>query len=141
MYRWLREPRPSSDLGAWASPAGEYSLVVGHTSFGDFFLRHPKTGEFAILTTMSPSFTALGYDERTSFESEFLGDAGIIDQVLRLADVSLLEERLGELLADEVFIPVPYPFLGGSGRLDTYDKGNVWVFAGLIAQAHGIGAR
>jgi hypothetical protein len=140
MYRWLQEPNPSSDLGAWASLAGEYSLVVGYTSFGDFFLRHPRTKEFAILTTMSPGFITLGYDERTSFESDFLGDEGVIEQVLRPADVSLLEERLGELLADEVFIPVPYPFLGGSGGLDTYEKGDVWVFAGLIAQAHGIAA-
>jgi hypothetical protein len=140
MYRWLPEPRPSSDLGAWATLAGEYCLVVGYTSFGDFFLRHLRTKEFAILTTMCPSVTALGYDERTSFESEFLGAEGVIEQVLRPADVSLLEERLGELLADEIFIPVPYPFLGGSGSLDSYEKGNVWVFAGLVGQAHGIRA-
>jgi hypothetical protein len=138
MYRWLQEPRPTSDLGAWASLAGGYSLVVGYTMFGDFFLRHPKTREFAILTTMSPDLVPVGHDERRSFESEFLRDEDVIVQVLRPADVSLLEERLGRLLEDEVFIPVPYPFQGGSGRLDTYDKGDVWVFAGLIAQAHGI---
>jgi hypothetical protein len=93
------------------------------------------------LTTIFPDFIALGYDERASFESEFLGGQGVIEQVLRPADVSILEGRLGKLLEEEVFIPVPYPFLGGSGRLDTYEKGNVWVFAGLVGQAHGIGAR
>jgi hypothetical protein len=122
MYRWLDEPRPSSDLGAWETITGEFSLVVGYTYFGDFLLRHPKTREFAFLTTLSAEFIDLGYDEITLLEADFLMDKGVIDQVLRPADVSFLENKLGVLLANEIFIPVPYPFLGGSGEIDTYQK-------------------
>lgn len=140
MYRWLEETRRSSDLGAWETIAGEYTLVIGYTCFGDFSLRHPETREFAVMTTLSPDFIALGYDERDSFESEFLRDQGVIEQVLRPADVSILEYRLGALLPEEISSPVPYPFLGGSGSLDTYERASVWAFAGLVGQAHGIGS-
>ena len=58
---------------------------------------------------------------------------------LRPQDLAVLDRRLGDLRPDEVYYPVPFPSLGGSGELSTYDKGAVWVFADLVAQTLGFG--
>ena len=138
MYQMLEFARPSADLGCWESLTGEFASVVGYTSFGDFFLRSPRTDEYAILTTIDPDIVALGYNDLPSFKTFFLNNEEIVRDVIRPDDIIYLQSRLGSLLADEIFYPVPYPCLGGSGNLDTYQKGNVWAFAGLIGQAHGV---
>jgi carbonic anhydrase len=49
----------------------------------------------------------------------------VIEQVGRPALVAEIEKRLGSLKSDEVYFPVPYPFLGGSGTPETFDKGDL----------------
>ena len=48
-----------------------------------------------------------------------------------VVDLRLLQARLGELGPEQVYYPVPYPCLGGSGELSTFDRGDVWVFVDL----------
>ena len=48
-------------------------------------------------------------------------------------------ERVGALGDEEVYIPCPYPFLGGSGELTTYQKGRLWEFLHLVGQMRGLG--
>ncbi|PSK26501.1 T6SS immunity protein Tdi1 domain-containing protein, partial [Nocardia seriolae] len=35
---------------------------------------------------------------------------------------------------DQVYIPTPYPFLGGTKAPETYEIGDVWVFLDIVAQ-------
>ncbi|TMB28613.1 MAG: DUF1851 domain-containing protein [Deltaproteobacteria bacterium] len=60
-----------------------------------------------------------------------LKDAAFVEQFLRPNDLRLLQSRLGELGPEQVYYPVPYPCLGGSGELSTFDRGDVWVFVDL----------
>jgi len=60
--------------------------------------------------------------------------------VVRVDDLTQLSRRLGEPGLDEIFIPEPYPFLGGSGELSTYAKGEIWIFARIVGQMQGVGA-
>jgi hypothetical protein len=46
--------------------------------------------------------------------------------------VERVRARIGDPAANQVYLPVPYPFLGGSGEPDTYDKGDVWVFWSIV---------
>jgi hypothetical protein len=75
----------------------------------------------------------------SAFEDAILKDVAFIEQFLRPDDLRLLEAQLGELGPEEVYYPVPYPCLGGSGDLSTFDKGDVWVFADLLGQSLGVG--
>jgi hypothetical protein len=139
LFRLLDPPRPASDLGCWAEVSGRFSLVAGYTAFGNFFLLDPTTQQYAVLYTIGPELVPTNFLGSEAFASQFLTDAGIVQHLGRPDDVAALEERLGPLAPDEVFIPEPYPFLGGSGELNTFGKGNVWVFADLVGQTQGVG--
>ncbi len=62
----------------------------------------------------------------------------VVTHVLRPQLLAALEARLGQLAVDEVYYPVPFPFLGGSGAPETFAKGNVWVFASIVGQSWGL---
>jgi hypothetical protein len=102
-------------------------------------LLDPATQQYAVLYTIGPELVQTNFRGSEAFASGFLTDAGIVKHLGRPEDVAALEARIGPLARDEVFIPEPYPFLGGSGELDTFRKGNVWVFADLVGQMQGIG--
>jgi hypothetical protein len=139
LFRLLEPPQPVTRLGCWAQVSGRFTVIAGYTAFGDFFLLDPETQQYAVLYTIGPELVPTNFRGSQAFVSEFLTDAGIVEHLGRPQDVATLEARIGPLAIDEVFIPEPYPFLGGSGELDTFAKGNVWVFADLVGQMQGIG--
>jgi hypothetical protein len=140
MFRILKKPLPVDYcLGCWAKHMGRFSQVAGHTSFGDVFLRDPDSGQYAVLCPLTGErFPTSCYDRKT-FLNRFLGDPGIIERFARPTDVEQLRQRLGSLENEEVYIPCPYPFVGGSGELSTYQKGGLWEFIELVGLFHGLG--
>jgi len=78
------------------------------------------------------------FREVQEFEAEVLLNPAFAAVCLPPEDIELVAGRLGPLSTDEVFYPVPYPSLGGSCDLATYEKGNVWVFADLAGQMRGL---
>jgi hypothetical protein len=141
MFVLLDPPRPADDLGCWSEVVGRFSQVVGHTSFGNFFLLDPNSQQCALLYSIEPELIPTQFVGIESFGSRFLTDPGIIAHLGRPEDISVLEKRLGKLGTDEVYIPCPYPFLGGNTRdLDSYQKGKAWTFVDLVGQMQGVGA-
>ena len=138
-YRVFDELKPASDLGCWESVVGEFSQVAGYTCFGDFFLRDPETDYYAVLCTLRPKLIPLSYRGRKAFE-EFLNTERVQNHLLRIEDVKKLEQMIGELDKDEVYVPEPYPFLGGDESLASYARRNVWVYVDLVGQMQGVGA-
>ena len=138
IFRFLDPPRSTEDLGCWSGVTGRFSLVVGYTAFGDFFLLDPSSQQYAVLYTIGPELVPIDFFGAESFRG-FLADPGVVNELGRPEKVAALELLCGPLNPDEVYIPVPYPFLGGSGELDTYSRGNVWTFADLVGQCQGVG--
>ena len=136
-YTIFVQPLPSSRLGPWEKALGRFREVLGHTALGTFFLRDPDDGACIALYPLRAGNNASGigqFSDGAQLEREILGDVAMRDELCRPADVAELEARLGPLTANEVYFPVPYPCLGGSGALSTYDKGDVWVFANILGQ-------
>ena len=88
-----------------------------------------------MLRTHHNAFDEQICDSVDEFCDGFLKGAGIVESVLREPLVQSIEERLGKPDPGEVYIPVPYPWLGGSGEPNTYTKGDVWVYASLSGQS------
>lgn len=110
--------------------AGPYTQVFGYSAFGDLFLVGPCP---AYLFTERPEVVPLDI-QPDAFEDDFLSSASVIRNLLRQSDYNALGQRLGDLSTGEIYIPTPYPVSGGSGDLDTYQKGDVWVHLDLYAQ-------
>ena len=138
MYRKLEVGRPVEDFRPWGDVCGPYKVVAGHTYFGDFVLMNPDNGQFALLLPMRAKIFPMNCFTNEDFEN-FLSQDDVVDEFLRSDDVASLVDRLGALEEDEIFIPVPYPFLGGRCELDSYEKGNVWTFAKVVGAMQGVG--
>jgi len=138
----LEPPKSTEYLGSWEGPLGQYREVVGYSYLGSLFVRDPVKREYLVLHPLNYGNNARRYGSFGStaeFESAVLRDAAFVDEILRPPDLAELEQRLGSLGPDQVYFPVPYPLIGGSGELSTFQKGNVWVFADLVGQTLGVG--
>ncbi|MGE3425113.1 MAG: T6SS immunity protein Tdi1 domain-containing protein [Dehalococcoidia bacterium] len=138
----LEPPRSTEYLGSWENPLGQYREVVGYSYLGSLFVRDPVKREYLVLHPLNYGNNARRYgsfDSTAEFESAVLRDAAFVEEILRPLDLAELEQRLGSLGPNQVYFPVPYPLIGGSGELATFQKGNVWVFADLVGQTLGVG--
>jgi hypothetical protein len=135
----LISSRPSSDLGAWASSFPSYTEVVGFSSLGHFFLRNPHDLDYIVLHPFQCAAKSYGsYRSVEDFEEEILKEPGFDLYVLRSEHVAALFRHLGPLAESQIYIPQPYPFLGGSEDLETYEKGDAWTFMHVVAHMHGL---
>jgi hypothetical protein len=136
----LISPQSSEALGPWAPHFARFSEVVGYSSLGHFFLRDPSSNEYIVLHPFKRAAKSYGvHNSVGDFEAAVLKDAGFAEYVLRPAHVEAIAKRLGDLAPDEIYIPAPYPFLGGSEAPESYEKGDAWVFASIVGQMHGLG--
>ncbi|MCB4362704.1 DUF1851 domain-containing protein [Hydrogenophaga taeniospiralis] len=137
-YFLLQPPRPTSALGCWESQLPAFTHVIGYSGLGHFFLFDQRKNEYAVLYPFRQAYKSYGsFVSLEAFESEVLEDVGFSEYVLKPGHQAAIQERLGPLGAEEVYIPEPYPFLGGTEEPDTYSKGNFWVFAELVGMSHG----
>jgi hypothetical protein len=134
----LSDAEPLAKLGCWADAIQGFDCVAGYTAFGDVFLRDSSSGQYGLLFPLREHLEPLDQQSLNDLQ-RLLATPVVVEKLLRLADLEILESRLGPLQASQVYFPVPYPFIGGSGALDTYDKGDVWAFLELVGQFHGYG--
>jgi hypothetical protein len=114
---------------------GQFTSVVGHSLFGDLFLRNPDTKEYAILLVTTLELVGTGEISEGGFKEQILNNTDVVRKLFRPDDVEVLRQRIGFLDQCEAFFPVPLPVLGGSGKLDTYGKGGLWEYLGIVAQS------
>lgn len=136
----LIQPRSAQVLGpAWARSFPEHSEVVGYSSLGHVFMRKPASREYLVLHPLKGAAKSYGsYRSLAAFERGVLQDPGFAAFVLRPDHVRVVARRLGPLADESVYIPTPYPFLGGSDAPDSYEQGNVWVFVQTVARLSGL---
>ncbi len=133
------EPLSVEHLGCWGKHTDRITLIAGYTAFGDVFLLDPDTEQYAVLCPLSGQRFPTDCYGNEMFQNQFLTDPGIVERFGRPNDLAVLEERLGALEQEHVFFPVPYPFVGGSGELSSYEKGQVWAFIHLAGLFQGLG--
>ncbi len=138
LYWSLNPPAGKHKLGVWSDHLGDFDEVVGYTALGNVLLRSSKSKEYLVLYPQRSGNNAKNYGAFASFD-EFqrmvLDDVSFVDYSLRPEDVSTLVERLGPLEESQVFFPVPFPCLGGSGELSTFNKGGFWIYIDLLGQS------
>lgn len=135
----LISPVPASRIGCWEQHFSKYDTIVGYSNLGHFFLRASTDNEYIVLHPFKKAAKSYGTFPATSdFENSVLKDSGFSEYVLRPDHVSAIRKRLGLLRKEEIYIPQPYPFVGGSDKPETYGKGNVWIFMDIVAQMQGL---
>jgi hypothetical protein len=136
---FLTPPASAQKISCWASHFPKYDTIIGYSVLGHFFLRASADNEYIVLHPFKKAAKSYGeFASAMAFESKVLKDDGFAAYVLRPSHVAEIKKTVGSLSEGEVYIPEPYPFLGGSDRPETYSKGNVWVFMNIVGQFHGL---
>ena len=121
-----------------------YSIVIGYSVTGAIFLKNPETNEYLVLYPSMPGNNCKQYgsfESNKEFEEKILKNEDFPHYGLypiNPEDLEVLEKRLGSCRKEEIYYPVPEPMLGGSGKLETFDKGNIWVHTDIIGQSKGL---
>ena len=137
-YR-IFSPRSSQEIARWAKEFPEFREIVGYSFLGHFFLRNPDSQEYIVLHPFKGAAKSYGVHASVEdFEKNVLNEPGFSLYVLRPDHVAEIHLLLGELEEDEIYIPEPYPFLGGTQAPETYSKGNVWIFMDIVGQMGGL---
>lgn len=134
MYHIFDEPKNKELLDEWSTLTGDFNQIKGYTDLGDIFLLHEETGSVGVLLTMENVFHDMGFNSWDEFSENVLSNPKFQEDVLNKEFVEVVRACCGELDNEEVYIPIPYPCLGGSGEPDTYRKGNLWVFLAVSSQ-------
>ena len=136
---YVLTPLMAERLDRWAEYFPDYDLVVGYSLLGHVFLRSSANKEYAVLHPFKKAAKSYGvFASASDFENDVLKEAGFSDYVLRSAHLDAVRKIVGPVGVDEIYIPKPYPFMGGSDEPETYSRGNIWVFLSIVAQAHGL---
>jgi hypothetical protein len=134
LYCLLEKPVSTSSLENWPQVQRVFSTVIGYSGLGHVFLRS-DANEYAVLHPFRTAYKNYGYfASRTEFELAILRDDDFAAIVLQHSHQDAIRELLGPLEEGEVYIPAPYPFLGGDESPESYDRGDVWVFLDIIGQ-------
>jgi hypothetical protein len=134
-YHLLPSPRPVGDLPGWEGLHRSYTDVVGYSHLGHVFLHDRRQGTFGVLHPFRDAFKDYGrFDSLEHFDAMVLSDEGFDEFVLRRPHLDEVARRTGPLGPDQVYVPVPYPFLGGDESPDSYDRGDVWTFLRIVPQ-------
>ena len=126
------EPQPISVFGDWQLMAGSYDSVLGYSLFGDLFLMNNATGQTSILYVMPPELVDMQFFGIESFLHDCISHEVIKEDVLCEDKVDRVRANIGELGEGQIYIPEPYPFLGGDLSVESYSKGGLFTFLSLI---------
>ncbi|MEE9326657.1 MAG: T6SS immunity protein Tdi1 domain-containing protein [Cocleimonas sp.] len=132
------QPRSSDAVGCWINDYKKYQHIVGYSSLGHVFLYSPKDSDYAIFYPFKAAAKSYGkFESVSAFEKIILQEAGFNEVVLKPAHVKNIETKLGKLSKEQVYIPSPYPFLGGGESADSYKKGDIWIMLDIVSQMKG----
>lgn len=126
--------RTAEMMRNWPRLHEPYPLVHGFSRLGHVVLSDVEQRRFAVLYPLEggmKGYEAAGLEE---FRRTVVDDVGFQSYIFPAGLVVPVVERLGPIGAGEVYFPVPYPMLGGSGAPETYSSGDAWVFLDIVGQ-------
>ena len=140
-YQIIEPELAKEKMPCWAFSTSfeEYTEVIGYSALGHVFMRSPDTNEYIVLHPFKKAAKLYGeFKNAQDFEEKILQELSFKVFVLDSDRVSEIKERLGVLAKDEIYIPEPYPFLGGDESIDSYTKADVWVMLAIVGEFHGV---
>lgn len=132
----LIEPKPIEFMANFSPYLAEFDEVFAHTLLGHVFVRNSVTGNVAVVVPFESNFYTLGkYPSIAAFAAAAKNSDELLpDSYIRMADVEKIRKRIGSLKKEEIYIPQPYPFLGGSCAPETYTTGSIWPFIAIVSE-------
>jgi hypothetical protein len=121
-------------MSSWRWLLGTDAIAFAANAFGDIFFWSESQGAVYFLESQFGRSTFIDKDIDFVMNS-FLIEKGIQENVLHSDLFILVKSRVEALSYGECYIAEPWIMLGGSGKVETYSRGNIVVYLSLIGQA------
>lgn len=129
----LTEELSNVALADWRWLLGEDATALAATAVGDLFFWSERQSAVYFLEAQRGQSTYVDKDVRY-FMDQFLPTEGVVEKILSSDAFAILSDRLGALEFGQCYIAQPWQILGGSGELETYQKGALEVYLSLVGQ-------
>ncbi|WP_420112918.1 T6SS immunity protein Tdi1 domain-containing protein [Pseudactinotalea sp.] len=134
-YTFSPEPVSTAEfMPSWPRVHDPYPLLHGFSRLGHVFLSDSAQQQFCVVYPLQGGSKGYPAGSLAEFQRTVTGDPGFQAWIFPPDLVRPVVDRLGPIDPDQVYMPVPYPMLGGSGAPESYDKGDVWVFLEIVGQ-------
>jgi hypothetical protein len=134
LFSMLDESLSNSVLSSWRWLLGQDAVALVASALGDLFFWSEKHKAVYFLEVQRGKSTFVDKDVGF-FLNHFLVRDGVLESVLNRDLFKSLTGHLGKLKYGECYIAEPWLRLGGSGDVNTYEKGDLAVYAVLVGQA------
>src|SRR5690606_33131410 len=101
-------------MSAWPRLHEPYPLLHGFSRLGHVFLSDAAQQQFCVVYPLQGGSKGYAAGSLEEFRRTVTDDPGFQDWIFPPGLVRPIVERLGAISPDEVYMPVPYPMLGGS---------------------------
>lgn len=134
-YTFSPEPVSTSEfMPSWPRVHAPYPLLHGFSRLGHVFLSDDAQQQFCVVYPLQGGSKGYQAASLAEFQRTVTDDPDFQAWIFPPSLVRPIVERLGPIDSMEVYMPVPYPMIGGSGAPETYSKGDVWVFLEIVGQ-------
>jgi len=125
----------------WSGAVKPFTEVVGFSRLGLVFLSDSNNSQFAYLNPFNSKVVQFGAaNSLRQFELKYLCDSEFRNEYLRPDEIGQLRELKGPAAQQEVYYPSPLPKNGGTCKLDSYEKGDVWILLANVAHSWSVGS-
>lgn len=119
-------------LRSWTHVVDLDSVSLVTTGFGDVFFLDSQGVNFLEVQRGTKQFID---SDIAWFLNSFLSIADVVENVFRRKQFDQLVDKKGPLTYSQVFILEPWLMLGGSDRVENYNKGECSVYLDLVGKA------
>lgn len=121
-------------MPSWPRLHEPYPLLHGFSRLGHGFLSDAAQQQFCAVYPLEGGSKAYPSGSLAEFRRTVTDDPNFQEWIFPPSLIRPIVERLGPIDSSEIYMPVPYPMLGGSGAPETYSKGDVWIFLEIVGQ-------
>lgn len=134
-YSALDEPAwTPSAMPSWPRLHERYPRVLAFSRLGHVVVSSRRVDDFAVVYPLEGGMKGYQFPDWDTFRAGVLDDPGFQHWIMPEPLVRPVVSRLGVVGDETIYLPVPYPAIGGSGAPETYSTGGVWAFLDLTGQ-------
>ena len=134
-FTFAEEPAETAEMmPTWPRLHEPYPLLHGFSRLGHVIVSDRAQQRFAIVYPLEGGLKGYEAQSLADFRATVVDDPDFRAYILPSSHLRAIVEHVGPIDAGDVYYPVPYPMLGGSGAPETYSSGDVWVFLDIVGQ-------
>lgn len=133
-YTFAQPGSTAELMPSWPRLHESFPLLHGYSRLGHVFVSDAAQQQFAVIYPLEGGMKTYAAGSPAEFRQTVTDNPDFQAWIMPASHVAAIVAHVGPISPDQVYMPVPYPMLGGSGAPETYSSGDVWVFLEIVGQ-------